>query len=465
MSGLMSLMRGVRQAADQTPEDRNRHVDMLRAFAITVVVIGHWLAVVVWTNDGIEGRSALNYLQWGHPVTWVLQVMPLFFLVGGYANGASLTSHFRRGGDTAGWLLSRSARLLRPTTTFLIVLAAAGFTARLMGADAEVVALAVWGASIPLWFLAAYSSLVFLAPFLYAAHRRFGLAFPAAVVVLVLLLDVARVGFEVPVIGDANYLLVWLVYHQIGFAWQDGSFSVRPARLAGMAAAGFALLVGITAFGPYPVSMVVVPDADFQNTAPPTFALLLLGLVQTAVVLALSGPANRFLQRTRPWRLVVAVNAIILTMFLWHMGSAVIASSALYATGVLPQVDVDSAEWLLLRLPWLAVCGVILAVFVSVFAAIENKGTGERKGRAVGSADVLARVRLPGWAWQAMTGLGIAGVLGGLLTIANSGQSDEHITGLAPSAIVMYLAGAGLLRLARHYHTTRRAAADTSSTS
>jgi hypothetical protein len=41
----------------------------------------------------------------------------------------------------------------------------------------------------------------------------------------------------------------------------------------------------------------------------------------------------------------------------------------------------------------------------------------------------------------------------------------EHITGLAPSAIVMYLAGAGLLRLARHYHTTRRAAADTSSTS
>ncbi|WP_222851123.1 acyltransferase family protein [Phytoactinopolyspora mesophila] len=459
----MSLMRGVRQAADQTPADRNRHVDMLRAFAITVVVLGHWLAIVVWTNDGIDGHSALEYLEWARPVTWAAQVMPLFFLVGGYANGASLTSHFQRGGDNAGWLLSRSARLLRPTSTFLVILAAAGLTARLLGADPGVVALAVWGASIPLWFLAAYSSLVFLAPFLYAAHRRFGLAFPAAVVVVVLLLDVARIGLEVPVIGDANYLLVWLVYHQIGLAWQDGSFAIRPAMFSGLAAAGIAVLVGITAFGPYPISMVVVPGAEAQNTSPPTFALLLLGLVQTAVVLALSGPANRFLQRAGPWRAVVAVNAFILTMFLWHMGSAVIASAALYTTGIFPQVEVDSAQWLLLRLPWLAVCAVILAVFVSLFASIENKGTGERKGRTVGNADVLARLRLPGWSWQAMTGLGIVGVMVGLLTIANAGRSDEHITGLAPTAIIFYLLGAGLLRLARHYHTTSRESADTSS--
>ncbi|WP_166348289.1 acyltransferase family protein [Phytoactinopolyspora limicola] len=444
----------VRTAAEQTPTDRNRHVDLLRASAITVVVIGHWLAAVVIVDNGVDGQNALSYLSWSHPVTWILQVMPLFFLVGGFSNGMSLTSHYQRGGDNAGWLLSRSARLLRPATTFLVLLAAFGTTARLLGADPSDVALAVWAASIPLWFLAAYSALVFLAPFLYAAHRRFGLGFPAAVAVVVLVLDVARLQFDVPLVGGANYLLVWLVFHQIGFAWQDGTITVRPAALAASAVAGLALLIALTSIGPYPVSMVGVPGEDLQNTAPPTFALVVLGLTQAAVALLLERPANRFLQRRGPWTAVVAVNAVVLTMFLWHMGAAVVSAVALYPTGIMPEPAVGSGEWLLLRLPWVVFCAAVLTVFIVLFARIEAKTTGTSKGRAVGRGEVVSGLRLPGWAWQAMTGLGIAGVLGGLLIVANSGRSDEHVTGLAPLALVAYLTGAGLLRLARYRHTT-----------
>ncbi|NED97773.1 acyltransferase [Phytoactinopolyspora alkaliphila] len=446
----MSLTRGVQQAAEKTPDDRNRHVDLLRALAISVVVAGHWTAVVVTTDDGVEGSNALSQLSWSHPVTWALQVMPIFFLVGGFANGASLGSHHRSGGDAAGWLLNRSARLLRPTTFFLVAVTAAGFTARAFGVDPDLVAMGIWAASIPLWFLAAYLSLVFLAPLLYAVHRRYGLAFPAAVAAVVLLLDVARLGYGVPLIGSANFLLVWLIFHQLGFSWQDGSLRPRPAYAAAAGAAGLGLLVWLTAFGPYPVSMVGVPGEELQNTSPPSFALVLLGLIQTAVALALRGPANRLLQRGRPWTAVVAVNAVILTVFLWHMAAAVATAVVLYGTGVMPEPDVDSGAWLLLRIPWLAACAVVLAALVTATSRLEvRSGGGPGRGHAVGDAVLAGGFELTAAAWRVITTLGLVSVVAGLLSIAMADRDYEDVTGFPLWALAAYLTGAGLLRLAR----------------
>jgi hypothetical protein len=446
----MSLVKGVRHAAEKTPADRNRHIDLLRAFAISVVVIGHWLAVVVTTDDGVEGSNALSYLGWSHPVTWILQVMPVFFLVGGYANGASLSSHYRRGGDATGWLLNRSQRLLAPTTFFLVTITVAGFVLRQFGVDAELVATAIWAASIPLWFLAAYLSLVFLAPALHAIHRRFGLMFPALVVVVVLLLDVARLGYGIPYVGDANFLLVWLVFHQVGFGWQDGSVALPPAASGLLGVTGLGVLIWLTAFGPYPVSMVGVPGEELQNTSPPSFALLVLGLTQAAFAMLLSGPANRFLQRTGPWTVVVAINAVILTMFLWHMAASVVTAVALYVTGVMPQPEVDTGEWLLLRLPWLAACAVVLAGLVALFARLELRSRGgPARGHAVVEAALVGRLELAGVAWKVVTAVGLAGVVAGLLAIALADRTYEDVTGFPLQALLAYLVGAGLLRLSR----------------
>ena len=77
----------VRDLAAATPATRNRVVDLLRAAAIVVVVLGHWLmaAVVVRGGELVPGHL-LGLATWTHPLTWVFQVMPVFFLVGGYAN-------------------------------------------------------------------------------------------------------------------------------------------------------------------------------------------------------------------------------------------------------------------------------------------------------------------------------------------------------------------------------------------
>jgi hypothetical protein len=107
------------------------------------------------------------------------------------------------------------------------------------------------------------------------------------------------------------------------------------------------------------------------NTNPPTLALMALATTQVGVVLALQPAANRWLRRTGPWTAVVASNAVILTVFLWHMTAAAVAAVVLFPTGDMGQPPIDSAAWLLWRVPWIASCTVVLAVLVALFARIE----------------------------------------------------------------------------------------------
>ena len=120
----------------------------------TALIIGHWLVVVPSFEGGhFDGVNALGTVPAMRQLTWIFQVMPLFFIVGGYANAASLASHRRFGGGAVTWLLDRGARLVRPTTTLLVVIATGAVIARLLGADPDLTRLAVWVASMPLWFL------------------------------------------------------------------------------------------------------------------------------------------------------------------------------------------------------------------------------------------------------------------------------------------------------------------------
>jgi fucose 4-O-acetylase-like acetyltransferase len=143
----------VHAVAAATPAYRNRYVDLLRAVAILAVVTGHWLVAAVTVQDGrLGGVNALEVLPWTRPLTWLFQVMPVFFLVGGYANAASWSSHQRRGAGGVSWVRSRMFRLLRPTAVFVVILAAAAGLGRAVGLDPEIVGDAAWVAAISLCF-------------------------------------------------------------------------------------------------------------------------------------------------------------------------------------------------------------------------------------------------------------------------------------------------------------------------
>ncbi|SCG64923.1 acyltransferase family protein [Micromonospora inositola] len=471
-------MRRLRQLAERTPAGRERYVDLLRALAITMVVLGHWAVTVIGYDRAGRptGHSALGDLPWAWPLTWVAQVMPVFFLVGGYANAASLTARRSRGGDATGWLVDRSARLVRPTTALLVVLAIGAAVARLRGADATEIRTVVWFATIPLWFLVAYLIVVPLTPPMYALHRRFGLVVPLVLVGLVALGDLGRLLGPAG-LAAGNYLFGWLAVHQLGFAWYDTRSPDTPrrrrlptSRRAGavLLAVGLVALVLLTIVGPYPVAMLNVPGQRLDNAAPPSLALLAVATAQLGLILLLQASARRWLRRTGPWQAVIAVNSVVLTVFLWHLTAAVLLVGLLDALGALPTPRVGSPAWWAWRVPWLLALAAVLAALVAVFGPIEARSRrhapagpappaeGDDRlagGRHGGPADSARTVpAAAGGGHPLRTGLavaGYAGVIAGLLLNSLTRKSAPEPLGLPAPALVAYLAGAGVLRLLR----------------
>ncbi|WP_030491173.1 acyltransferase family protein [Micromonospora chokoriensis] len=455
-------MRRLRQLAERTPAGRERYVDLLRALAITLVVFGHWAVTVIGrdTAGQATGHSALGDLRWAYPLTWLAQVMPVFFLVGGYANAASLTRLRARGGDAAGWLIDRSARLVRPTSTLLLVLTAAAAVAWLRGADPTQIREVFWFATIPLWFLIAYLATVVLTPPMYALHRRLGLAVPLVLVALVGLGDLGRLtGPEE--LSYGNYLFGWLAVHQLGFAWHDtragpstpDQSGVRRRRLPISRRAGLVFLVGgfgavllLTVLGPWPVAMLKVPGERLDNAAPPSLALLAVAAGQVGVILLLRGPAERLLRRTGPWQLVIGVNLVVLTVFLWHLTAAILLIGLLDAIGTLPTPAVDSAAWWAWRVPWLLLLSAVLAVLVAIFGPVEARSGRHRTGRRAGRGTPTR---------MALAVAAYAAVVAALLLNSTTGQQAPEPLGTPVPALVAYLAGAGVLRLLRSGWGTR----------
>ena len=110
----------VKDLAAATPASRDRYVDFLRALSIAVVVFGHWLMAIVFYEDGrVSGQSALEAIPGLWILTWVLQVMPVFFFVGGFSNLVSLKAAYAKGGSPAAFVRSRVERLMRPTIVFI----------------------------------------------------------------------------------------------------------------------------------------------------------------------------------------------------------------------------------------------------------------------------------------------------------------------------------------------------------
>jgi fucose 4-O-acetylase-like acetyltransferase len=381
---------------------RNRYLDLLRVAAIGAVVVGHWLLTSITYRGGqLSGLDDIRYISWAGWVTLAFQVMPVFFLVGGYVHAISWTGHHQRGEDWAGWVRGRAMGLLWPATVYLTVIVVAVAAARVAGAGTAELAQAGWLVALQLWFLPVYLLLIALTPVLLAAHRRWGLAVPAAMAAGAAAVDVAVVGFHVPVLGYANYLLVWGSMYQWGFAWRDGTLTRRRWRPYAMAAGGAAVLAGLVGWGPFPVDMIGAGER-VGNTTPPSVALLAYAAAQTGLVLAAAPAVSRLLARRRWWRPVTRLNPAVMLVYLWHMVPVLIVAVAFYPTGVIPQPRIGSAQWWELRPAWIALLAVILVPLTAGLLWLHRPllrvlPTGIGPGRRWSPAILLAGVSAAGF--------------------------------------------------------------------
>lgn len=430
------------ELAAKAPPERNRYVDCLRALSILAVVVGHWLVAAPHVEDGaVVGGHLLGIAPWTQWLTWGFQVMPVFFLVGGFSNGISWAAIRRDGGEWPEWFAARTQRLIAPVLPLFLVWTMFALFGTALGVERGIVRMAAQLALIPVWFLAVYLIVTALVPLTWRAWSRWGMASFWAFVVAAVAVDVLSLFARVPYVDFANFLFVWLAIHQLGYAWSEGRFEGRWRALAwglgGLVALG--LLVG---FGPYPVAMIGVPGADLSNSMPPTLALLALGNAQVGLVLAVEPRMRALLENMRMWTSVVLLNGMIMTVYLWHLTAFVFVVTAAWLLGGAGLHAVpDSAPWWLARPVWFALYVAVLLPLIALFARFERPGSGA--GRPV-----------PHWrlvAGMAMICVGLA------MTAAISIASPLGVTGVRLWVVALPFVGAALIRFGPAYSLAKRA--------
>lgn len=422
-----------------TPESRNRVVDFLRAAAITVVVLGHWTIIAVDADGGILPHGVLDGAAWTHPLTWVFQVMPIFFLVGGYSNALSWRSARRKDVGYAQWLRTRLRRLGIPLIPLLLAWLVIGVVAVAAGAPNATVQLASQMALIPTWFLAAYLMVILVAPPCLVLWERFGWWSIIGGIALAGAVDALSIAADQPLLGYPNYLLVWAAFHQVGYAWLDGRLAGSGRRLL-LAAIGLVGLLLLVLVGPYPVSMVTSAADEISNSSPTRITMAFLGMLQAGLVLLLEKPLTALLRRPGLWFVTVLVNQRIMTWFLWHLTVMVGLAHlllALDARALLPEPL--SGAWWATRPLWALALLALTGVVVLVMGRFEEPQADDRPAPAL---------------WKPI--LAAVTVIAGLAVMANVGVvSESGVTWWWPllPVVGMWVFGVVRVKVGRAPHT------------
>jgi peptidoglycan/LPS O-acetylase OafA/YrhL len=375
-----------------TPPTRDRAIDGLRALAILGVVVGHWFVMAMTANGGgaLRGTSPLPHLPALAPASWVLQLLGLFFLVGGYQSARGLQRARDRGQAYPGWLRGRLLRLVRPVAVAMAVLGATLPVLALAGVPAGTLRTVVVMVVQPLWFIGIYGMVTALAPVALALDRRLGVLAALLPLLVVATVDLLRYGpwrHAVPgVVGLINVLPGWSFAFLLGVAWAAGRIDRRAAAVlaAGGAALGLLLVLRMG----YPVSMVGVPGAARVNSHPPSLLVPALAACQSGLAILLRERIGGWLRRPGLWAAVALANLNAMTIFTWHqVASLALAGVALGvsgAAGVPGLLDPpDDPAWLLDRLAWFPVYAAVLAGLVAFLRRFEAPWALPRPARAV----------------------------------------------------------------------------------
>ena len=416
----MGIWSRASEIAEATPLERNRYVDFLRAVSIVFVITGHWLiTTAVWDagNDTLRPVLALESVRWTAWLTWLFQVMPIFFIVGGYANAVSLEGARKKHLSYAQWLTGRLHRLLTPLLLLVLVWAVVSVLMQLAGAAEETIRFVSRTALVPTWFLAIYTMIVLLAPASYALWLRWGFVSLAAFILLAIFVDFAFFQLDMKVFGWSNYFWVWLAMHHLGFAWRDGRIG-SPILLLILGVVCFGVFASLISIGPYPVAMAGSPGDEVSNTLPPKVTLIALGLAQFGLLLAIERPMQRILAGLRVWTCTVIINTMIMTIYLWHMTVLLLVlAGAWVADGFGMGMAPGSAQWWWTRPIWLGLLTVLLIPCALMLSPLERAGAPQH-------SPVPSAPRLVMGATMAGLGVSLATLLGfdgQLFSLTNSG--------------------------------------------
>lgn len=335
-------------AASEAAPQRNAYIDFLRAFSLLVVVAWHWVFTIVrWSDDGPHASNPIGFTSGLWLATWLLQVMPLFFYVGGYAHLTSWERARQRGTALPAFVWRRVKSLAVPALALLGVWIVLGIV---LGAvfDLTWIAQAIKLVVSPLWFIAVYLMLVALLPVALWLHRRWDslvIVFLAGIAGAV---DIARFRYGHHALGWINMVVVWALCHQLGFFYTRIVSATRRIDWT-MLWTGLFGLAGLVFSGLYPGSMVGVPG-ERSNMAPPTLCIVALLIFQAGVVEVIRPWVERRLPRPGWSRWNSTINRFAMPLFLFHTTGMALHRAVSYAiAGGVNEARQPTAWWWLYR--------------------------------------------------------------------------------------------------------------------
>lgn len=311
------------------PGTREPYLDWLRAISLLVVVVWHWAFTILrWNPEGPAPTNPLGFLSGLWIFTWLLQVLPLFFYVGGSVHRLSWEHACSRGESYRHYLWRHVRTLLVPALALVATWVALGLVIGLVF-ELRWIRGVVMLVISPLWFLGVYAVLIALVPVTTWLHRRFDLLVLVWLGGIAMVVDLLRFRYGMADLGWINMVVVWGLAFQTGYFYQRLVDAPRRLDLSLMSAGLFAL-AGLVFSGLYPGSMVGVPGDRLSNIGPPTFVIVALLTFQIGLAEVVRPATQRFLRRRRAIQVNELVNRFALPLFLFHTTGMALARAVDY---------------------------------------------------------------------------------------------------------------------------------------
>jgi hypothetical protein len=349
-----------------TPATRDRAIDVIRIVSLVGVVVGHTIMATSTLRDGVFiWSNLLAASPLFQALTWVFQIMPLFF----FAGVAASIDTWKPGTSWGNWLMRRCIRLYRPVFYYLAFWWVA--LAVLSAVMPEHVYEPVAGISIQLlWFLGAYVLVLAAVPLLAAITTTAGLA--ATVVgtyAFIAVVDAIRVNVDgLSALGYLN-MVVWVIPGMFGVAYRRRLLTAHAALALGVVMLG--VNVALLVFGPYELSLVGIESQHLKNMTPPSLLLAGHAIMMCAFAIAAAPAITRWAQRPRVWWLAAIGNSGAMTLYLWHI-PPLLAMHLVFDYLGHPRFDPAAPGFIALSVVQLMIMGLLVALIFVTLRPLEN---------------------------------------------------------------------------------------------
>ncbi len=402
--------------------DQARYLGFLRMLSLSALVV----AESVLAFGPLLSISVASL--W--PLTWPLQLVPLFFFAGGNSNLLAWRATQAEGGGYGGYLAGRICWLIRPVlalvTAWLVVPLSLGLL------DASDAAVAAFGRLVaqPLWLLGLYLLVVAATPALAWAHRWTPVSTPLAQLAVVLGFGMFSSGTIATHVGG---IVLALLFSQLAFHYADGTlWQLSRWALVAVAISAFGALTLVTTVGGLTKSMIAEP-AGTASFVPSALGVLLLGVVQVCLVTLPRAKGVRAVAESAAARAVRYAQSAPMTVYLVYLCATVMLAGLVGAAST-AGLPITAVDWLARprSLLALALLGVPTALTFLLFEWRKTP-SGPHVARADSPWDIVAATL--------GTCYGAAGILGFAVTGLTGTGDPVVLLGLPldPMASIIHL--------------------------